>query len=227
MSKPETMKAYCFSKIGKIDLIDVEKPKILKPTDVIGKVLKATICGTDLHIVDGHMEFITVAAGKRPGRGLALGHEAIVKVIEVGSAVEKFKVGDVAIASCCSSCGHCFYCQKNIQAHCINSEGLLGCYLGAEIDGFHAEYTRIPFADHSIFKVPEGQPLEPLLLLSDILPTSYEVGVKGKVEESDSVAVIGLGPVGLCILLTLSLFQPSQVIAIDLDERRLELAKKR
>ncbi|GMG21297.1 unnamed protein product [Ambrosiozyma monospora] len=219
------MKAMCFLDESNIKLLDIPRPKLLKATDVVGKVLRTTICGSDLHMIDGFLKDSTEAAKAKPGRGFAMGHEGVIEITQVGSAVHRFKVGDVCIASCISSCGECYYCKKNRQSHCSRSEGSMSCVLGIETDGLQAEYCRIPFADHSLYKCPKGVPLDTCLLLSDVLPTSYELGVRGKIEEGDTVAIVGMGPIGLGALLSLKTFKPAQIIAIDMNESRLKIAK--
>ncbi|VEU20144.1 DEKNAAC101039 [Brettanomyces naardenensis] len=223
------MKALTYLKPGVIRWQSVAKPKILKSTDVIGKMLATTICGTDLHIIKGDCPETTVIAEEEQnkGRGIILGHEGIIKVEEVGSDVKKFKPGDVCIVSCITSCGTCYYCKRDLQAHCTNSEGTSGWILGHEIDGTQAEYLRVPFADYSLFKAPQNVSTDSLIMLSDILPTSYEVGVlNGQVKEGDSVAIVGLGPVGLSALLGAKALNPKELIAIDMDDARLAVAKK-
>ncbi|QPG74532.1 hypothetical protein FOA43_001862 [Brettanomyces nanus] len=221
------MKALTYLKPGVIRWQNVAKPKLLKSTDVIGKLVATTICGSDLHIIKGDCPESTVIAENNPGRGLILGHEGIIKVKEVGSDVKKFKPGDVCIVSCITSCGSCYYCKNDLQAHCMNSEGTSGWILGHEIDGTQAEYMRVPFADYSMYKAPKGISNDSLLMLSDILPTSYEVGViSGQVKEGDTVAIVGLGPVGLSALIGAKALNPKEIIAIDMDDARLEVAKK-
>ncbi|ODV87265.1 hypothetical protein CANARDRAFT_195200 [[Candida] arabinofermentans NRRL YB-2248] len=219
------MKALTFLGANTIKYQEVAKPIIKKPTDVVGKILWTTICGSDLHILKGDVPESIAKANEQKGRGLILGHEGVIKVESVGSAVTKFKQGDVAIVSCISSCGSCYYCKKDLQSHCSNTEGTSGWILGHEIDGTQADYVRIPYADNSLYKAPENVPAESLLMLSDILPTAYEVGVlSGKVKEGDTVAIVGLGPVGLSALLTCKTLKPAKIIAIDMDDARLEVA---
>lgn len=196
-------------------LKSVAKPAITKPTDAIVKLSKTTICGTDLHISLGH-----VPACKP---GTILGHEGIGFVDEVGPGVSNFSKGDKVIISCVTSCGSCYYCKRNLQSHCTDG----GWILGHKIDGTQAEYVRIPHADHSLYLAPEGASDESLLMLSDILPTGYEIGVlSGKIEQGDTVAIVGAGPVGMASLLTCKVFKPSRIIMIDLDDLRLEAAKR-
>ena len=219
------MKGLCYLKPGVIKLQEVPKPKIIEPTDVIGKVIMTTICGSDIHIIKGELDFITKNV-EETGRGVVLGHEGIIEVEQVGSAVKNLRPKDVCIMSCISCCGKCHYCKEGCPAHCLNSVGICGCYIGSMIDGAQAEYVRVPYADHSLYKCPEGVPLSSSLMLSDILPTSYELGVlNGNVKEGSTVAIVGVGPIGLAALLSAKAMKPAYIVAIDLDDTRLEKAK--
>ncbi|ODQ47353.1 hypothetical protein PICMEDRAFT_71433 [Pichia membranifaciens NRRL Y-2026] len=221
------MKALTYMGPGVISWHSIPKPKILQPTDVIGKVVATTICGSDLHILKGDVPETTAAASKNPEKGLVLGHEAIIEVESVGKDIKKFSPGDICIVSCITSCGSCYYCKKNLQSHCNGNEGTSGWIFGHEIDGTQSEYVRVPFGDTSLFKVPKGVSYDKLLMLCDAMPTSYEIGVlAGGVKQGDSVAIVGLGPVGLSALLSAKTLRPAQIIAIDMDDERLELAKQ-
>lgn len=221
------MKALTYLEPGVISWRDVPMPTIEAETDVIGKVIATTICGTDLHIIKGDVPESTAAAKKNGENGLILGHEAVIEVTEVGKDVHKFKKGDIALVSCITSCGDCYYCEKNLQAHCSGNEGSSGWIFGHEINGTQAEFVRVPFGDFGLHKAPEGVAIDSLLMLCDAMPTSYEIGViAGEVKEGDSVAVVGLGPVGLGALLTAKTLNPEKLIAIDMDDTRLELAIK-
>ena len=207
------MKALVYQGPGKKALEDRPKPAIAAPTDAIVKIVKTTICGTDLHILKGDV------ATCAPGR--ILGHEGVGVVDEVGPAVTAFRPGDRVIVSCISSCGKCDYCRKGMYSHCVNG----GWILGNTIDGTQAEYVRTPFADTSLYHIPAGADEEALVMLSDILPTGFECGVlNGKVQPGSTVAIVGAGPIGLAALLTAQFFSPSEIIMIDLDENRLEMA---
>ena len=157
-----------------------------RPSDAIVQVDTATICGTDLHILKGDVP--TVAEGR------TLGHEAVGTVVETGDAVENVRPGDRVLVSCISACGRCRYCRQGMYGQCQSGGGWI---LGHLIDGTQAELVRIPFADNSLYKVPEGLGDEQVLFLSDILPTGSEVGVlNGNVRPGDVVAVVGAGPGG-------------------------------
>lgn len=209
------MKALVYLGPKQMEWTDKEKPKIEKATDAIVKITKTTICGTDLHILSGDVPAVT--------SGRILGHEGVGIVEEVGSAVNNFKPGDNVLLSCVTACGRCDYCKKQMYAHCEDG----GWILGHLIDGTQAEYVRIPYADTSMYPVPEGSNEEALVMLSDILPTGFEIGViNGKVEPGSVVAIVGAGPVGMSALLTAQLYSPAEIIMIDLNDARLELAKK-
>jgi alcohol dehydrogenase len=208
------MKALVYRGPGKKALEDRPKPQIAAPTDAIVKITKTTICGTDLHILKGDVPTC------QPGR--ILGHEGVGVVDEVGPAVTMFKPGDRVLISCVSACGKCAYCRKQMYSHCTTG----GWILGNSIDGTQAEFVRTPYADTSLYPIPEGADEESLVMLSDILPTGFECGVlNGKVQPGSIVAIVGAGPVGLAALLTAQFFSPAEIIMIDLDDNRLEMAK--
>lgn len=215
------MKALVFQGPGKKAWEDVPDPKIVHPTDVVVRMDTTTICGTDLHILGGHVPAVT--------EGRVLGHEGVGTIVELGRAVRKLAKGDRVILSCVTSCGSCSYCHQQLPSHCLDDEGApgVGWIFGHLIDGTQAEYVRVPFAENSLHKLPEGVSDEAALMLSDILPTGFEIGVRnGRVKPGDVVAVIGAGPVGLAVTMTAALYGPSRVIAIDLDENRMEQARR-
>ncbi len=214
------MKALVYHGPGQKAWETVPDPKIMNSTDVIVKVDTTTICGTDLHILKGDVPAVT--------DGRVLGHEGVGTVIEVGGAVGSIAVGDRVIISCISSCGSCSYCHQQLPSHCLDGEGTagIGWIFGHLIDGTQAEYVRVPFADGSLHKLPEGVSDEAAVMLSDILPTGFEIGVRnGRTKPGDVVAVVGAGPVGLSAIMTAGLYGASRIIAIDLDQNRLEQAK--
>ncbi len=209
------MKALVYHGPGKMAWEEKPTPTITKPTDAIVKILKTTICGTDLHIMKGDLPAVT--------NGRIIGHEGVGIVEEVGSAVSNYKKGDHVIISCITSCGKCEYCKRGMYSHCTDG----GWILGNLIDGTQAEYVRIPYADNSLYPIPAGSDEEALVMLSDILPTGFECGVlNGKVQPGDTLAIVGAGPIGMAALLTAQFFTPSEIIVIDLDDNRLATAKK-
>src|SRR3954452_15834605 len=213
------MKALVYGGPGQKAWQDVPDPRILKPTDAIVRVDTTTICGTDLHILKGDVPAVT--------EGRILGHEGVGTITEVGAAVSTLSAGDRVIVSCISACGSCSYCHQGLYAHCQAEEGAsgIGWIFGHLIDGTQAELVRVPFADNSLYKVPEGVRDEAAVMLSDILPTGFEIGVRyGRVKPGDIVAVVGAGPVGLAAMMTSGLYGAARVIALDLDANRLEQA---
>ncbi|MFH3480815.1 zinc-dependent alcohol dehydrogenase family protein [Xanthobacter variabilis] len=208
------MKGLVYRGPGQKALEDVPDPKIEQPTDAVVKVSRTTICGSDLHILKGDVPTV------KPGT--VLGHEGVGIIEEVGPAVSTFKKGDHILISCISACGRCEYCRRGMYSHC----SVAGWMLGHTIHGTQAEYVRIPFADTSLHRIPEGMDEEALVMLSDILPTGFECGVlNGKVQPGSTVAIVGAGPVGLAVLLTAQFYSPAEIIMIDLDDNRLELAR--
>ncbi|MFV0432997.1 MAG: zinc-dependent alcohol dehydrogenase family protein [Leucobacter sp.] len=215
------MKALVYEGPGQKSWKEVPDPQIQHPTDVIVKMEATTICGTDLHILKGDVPAVT------PGR--VLGHEGIGVITEVGSGVSGLAGGDRVILACVSACGRCSYCKQGLYSHCLAEEGAsgIGWIFGHLIDGTQAEYVRVPFAENSLYKVPEGVSDAEGILLSDILPTGYEIGIRnGRTKAGDVVAVIGAGPVGLAAVMTARLNGPSKVVAVDLDDNRLERARE-
>ncbi len=214
------MKALVYHGPGKKALEEVPDPKILEPTDVIVRIDTTTICGTDLHILKGDVPAVT--------EGRILGHEGVGTVTETGPAVSSIDVGDRVLISCISACGACSYCHQGLYAHCLADEGAsgLGWILGHLIDGTQAEFVRVPFGDNSLYKLPAGVSDEAAVMLSDILPTGFEIGVRyGRVKPGDVVAVVGAGPVGLAAIMTAGLYGAARIIALDLDDNRLQKAK--
>ncbi|KAG7441314.1 GroES-like protein [Guyanagaster necrorhizus] len=210
----DTMKALVFSAKGQPTLQDRPQPAILKATDAIVKMVKTTICGTDLHILKG--DVATCDTGR------ILGHEGVAVVQSVGDGVARFKPGDNVIVSCITSCSSCEYCRKGMPSHCIDG----GWILGNTIDGTQAEFVRIPYADGSLHPMVKSATAEEQVMISDVLPTGFECGVlNGKVAPGNSVAIVGGGPVGLGAMITSKLYSPSQIIMIDLDANRIEMAK--
>ena len=210
-----TMKGLVYGGPGIIELKDIPIPEVLKPTDAIVKILKTTICGTDLGILHGKTPSVLA--------GTTLGHEGVGVVDEVGAAIRNFKKGDHVIISCITADGTCEYCKKQMYSHCEDG----GWILGHTINGTQAEYVRIPHADNSLYAIPPGADEEALVMLSDILPTGHEIGViNGCVKPGDTIAIVGAGPVGMAALLTAQFYSPAIIYMIDVDENRLAFAKK-
>jgi alcohol dehydrogenase len=190
-------------------------PVLQAPSDAIVRITTSTICGTDLHILKGDVPSVT--------EGRILGHEGVGVVTEVGPGVSTFRRGDRVLISCITSCGRCDFCRKQMYSHCRHG----GWILGNTIDGTQAGHVRIPYADTSLYAIPADADEEALVMLSDILPTGFECGVlNGQVHPGDTVAIVGAGPVGLAALLTAQFYSPASIVMIDLDDKRLEVAKQ-
>ena len=211
-----TMKALVYHGPGHKAWQDAPRPTIVDATDAVVRVDTVTICGTDLHILKGDVPAVT--------DGRILGHEAVGTVDSIGAGVKNLKVGDRVLVSCVTACGACRFCREGRYGQCLGGGGWI---LGNTIDGTQAEYVRIPFADTSTYHVPPGASDEQILMLADILPTAYEVGVlNGAVQPGDVVVVVGAGPIGLAAIMSARLLSPSHVVAIDLASNRLDAAKQ-
>ena len=210
----ETMKAFVYHGPENMSLDQVPKPKILKPTDAIVKVTTSTICGTDKHIRHGGLPEV------EPGR--IIGHEFCGIVEEVGPAVTKFKKGDRVAVSCVTQCMNCFYCRRGMYSQCVDGSWIFG-YM---IDGCQADYVRVPYADSGMYIIPEGLTDEDVIFVGDILSTGYYGAEMGRIQPGDTVAVFGSGPVGMCAMATARLWGPANIIAVDIDDSRLEFAQK-
>jgi alcohol dehydrogenase len=210
------MKALVYHGLGQRGWDTVDDPTIIDPTDAVVRIDTSTICGTDLHILKGDVPE-TVP-------GTILGHEAVGTVVAVGAGVSTVSPGDRVLMSCVSACGRCRFCKEARYGQCLGGGGWI---FGHLINGLQAEYARVPFADNSVYKVPEQLSNEQVLFLADILPTSYEVGVlNGTVSPGDVVAIVGAGPIGLAAILTAKLYTPGRIVAIDLADSRLEVARR-
>jgi alcohol dehydrogenase len=210
------MKALVYHGPGRRSWEEVPKPTIQDDTDAIVRVDAVTICGTDLHILKGDVPEVT--------DGRILGHEAVGTVENVGAGVKNVKPGDRVLVSCITSCARCRFCREGRYGQCLGGGGWI---LGHLIDGTQAEYVRVPFADTSTHPVPDGVSDEQVLMVADILPTGYEVGVlNGQVRPGDVVAIVGAGPIGLAAIVGARLYSPSHIVAIDLAESRRDAAKQ-
>jgi alcohol dehydrogenase len=208
------MKALVYHGPGKIALEEKQKPAVKEPADAVVKITHTTICGTDLHIMKGDVPAVT--------DGRILGHEGVGVIEDVGASVSNFRMGDKVLISCITSCGECEYCRREMYSHCVHG----GWILGNTIDGTQAEYVRIPHADTSLYHIPDNVDEEAVVMVSDILPTGFECGVlKGEVKPGDVMAIVGAGPIGLATLLTAQFYSPSEIIMVDTDANRLEVAK--
>ncbi len=212
----EAMKALVYHGPGQRSWDTVPNPTIQSPTDAIVKIDTTTICGTDLHILKGDVPAV------KPGT--ILGHEAVGTIVETGAAVTNFQIGDHVLISCITSCGSCRFCKEARYGQCTGGGGWI---FGHLINGLQAEYARVPFADNSLYKIPSGLTDEQVLFLSDILPTSFEIGVlNGGVQPGDTVAIVGSGPIGLAAVLTAKLYTPGRIVVIDIVDARLAKARE-
>jgi alcohol dehydrogenase len=210
------MRALVYHGPGRKAWEETRDPEISDDADAIVRVDATTICGTDLHILAGDVPEV------RPGR--ILGHEAVGTVVDLGDGVRRLSPGDRVLVSCISACGTCRFCREGRYGQCLEGGGWV---LGHKINGTQAEYVQVPYADTSTYRIPDGASDEEALMLADILPTGYEVGVlAGGVRPGDVVAVVGAGPVGLSVITCARLFSPSRIVAIDVSDARLEAARK-
>jgi alcohol dehydrogenase len=210
------MKALVYHGPGRHAWEDVAEPMVRDPEDAIVRVDAVTICGTDLHILKGDVP------ETEPGR--ILGHEAVGTVEAVGAAVQTIQPGDRVLVSCISACGRCPYCRVGSYGQCRGGGGWI---LGHLIDGTQAEYVRTPFAERSLYKLPDTVSDEAAVMLADIMPTAFEVGVlNGHVTPGDTVAIVGAGPIGLAAIKGARLFSPAHIVAIDLAKSRLDAARE-
>jgi alcohol dehydrogenase len=210
------MKALVYHGPGEKSWDEKPDPQIQVPTDAVVRIDSSTICGTDLHILKGDVPEVVA--------GTVLGHEAVGTVVETGDAVTTLAEGDRVLVSCITSCGRCRFCKEGHYGLCSGGGGWI---FGHLIDGLQAEYARVPFADTSVYKVPEQLTDEQVLFLADILPTAYEVGVlNGKLEPGDTIVVVGAGPIGLAAIMTAKLYTPARIVAVDLADARLAKARE-
>jgi alcohol dehydrogenase len=210
------MHALVYHGPGQKSWEQVPDPELQSDTDLIVGIDAVTICGTDLHIIKGDVPDVA------PGR--VLGHEAVGIVEEAGSAVRHVRPGDRVLVSCIAGCGTCRFCRESRYGQCTGGGGWA---LGHTIDGVQAEYARVPFGDLSAHPLPAGVDDEAAVLLADILPTSYEVGVlAGHVRPGDVVVIVGAGPIGLAAVMTARLYSPSRIVVLDPAAPRREAAKR-
>ena len=205
------MKALVYEGVDQISLKDVPMPKLEESTDVIAKVTLSTICTSDIHIWKGHIPYIQPP--------IVLGHEFCAELVEVGRDVKGFKPGDRVHVAPLTYCGECPTCKSGKVSHCNNGGGF-----GLTTEGCQAEYVRIPHANNCMIPIPENLKEEDVLLLGDMLATAYFGIRNAEVKEGDTVAVMGLGPVGFSMCLLLKRMFKANVIAITLEDENLEKA---
>ncbi len=211
------MKALVLNDLHKFSLGEVEKPQIAHPGDAIIRMTLTTICGSDLHLIHGHIPSTP---------GYVLGHEFVGVVEAVGSDVKDFKPGDRVTGPAAPYCGQCENCQAGHVAHCTRG-GILGSGIEAgDLSGTQSEYIRIPYADVNLVPIPDDLTDEQVLFVGDILSTGYTAVINAELRAGDSLVVYGAGPVGLCAVVAAKLFSPGQIILVDLDPFRLEMGRK-
>jgi len=218
---------------GKVETLKVPDPALLNPHDAIIKITRTAICGSDLHLYDGFIP--TMEAGD------ILGHEFMGIVEEVGREVTNLQRGDRVVVPFTIACGNCFFCKKHIWSACDNSnpnvhlmEAAYG-YSGSGLFGYshmmggyaggQAQYVRVPFANVGPLKIESDLPDEKVLFLSDIFPTGYMAAENAQIQEGDTVAVWGCGPVGQFAIASAFLLGAARVIAIDRFPERLDMAR--
>lgn len=213
-SRPQAMKAVVFHGINDIRMEERPVPVIQDPKDAIVRVVRSTICTSDLHIRNG--------AVPRAVPGIILGHEFAGEVVETGAEVTKLEAGMRVAANCETFCGTCYYCKKGFVNNCEHGGWELGC----RIDGCQAEYVRVPYADMGLTQIPDSVSYEDALFTGDILSSGFWGAEIAEIEEGDCVAVIGAGPVGLCAAESAKYLGAGTVVLIDRDEYRLNLASQ-
>ena len=210
------MKALIYDKNSnpKIALKEKTKPEIISDTDAIIKVTLSSICTSDLHIIDG---FVPNAKNN-----IVLGHEFVGIIEKTGKNVKNFKKGDRVSVNCETFCKDCFFCKNGFINNCINGGWNLGC----TIDGCQAEYVRVPWADNVLTKINDNITDKNALFVGDILSSGYFGAKICEIEPNDTVAIIGSGPVGMCAMISAKILKAKTIIAIDINQNRLNIAKK-
>lgn len=208
------MKALVYIGDKKIELKEIENPKIIDGKDAIVKVQLSSICTSDFHIINGQVP--------RANKNIVLGHEFVGEVVEIGSEVKKLNIGDRVSANCITFCGECYYCKNEFINNCEKGGWEIGC----RINGCQAEYVRVTFADMSLNIIPQNVTYKNALFVGDILASGYFGAELCDMKNNDTVSVIGAGPVGLCAMMSARAFGAKKIIAIDINEDRLNIAKE-
>ena len=211
------MRAVTFDDIKKVGLTELEVPRVVEPSDVVVKVRVAAICGSDLH------PYLGREAGL--DRGTVMGHEFLGDVVEVGSAVERFALGDRVVAPFTTSCGKCWFCMRGLTARCEHGQLFGWVQDGQGLHGGQAEFVRVPFAEGTLVGAPAGSADEEALLAGDVLSTGFYCAQMGAIEPEHVVAVIGAGPVGICATIA-ARQQAQRVFTFDLVPERRVLAER-
>ena len=216
MIKQKNMQAVVYKGNGEVILTERPVPKLIDPKDALIKVTLSTICSSDIHIKHGSVP--------KAIPGTILGHEFVGEVVEIGSDVHNFSVGDRVAVNVETFCGDCFFCKQGFVNNCEDKNG--GWALGCRIDGGQSEYCRIPYADNGLTRIPDTVSDEAALFTGDILSTGYWAAKIGDLKPAQTVVVIGAGPTGLCTMMSARLYSPSKLIVIDHDPYRLQYAKE-
>ncbi len=209
----KTMKAAVWQEKGRVVLEDRPVPTIQEQTDAIVRVTRSSICSSDLHIIHGTVP--------RARENVILGHEFTGEIIETGTGVKRFRVGDRVSVNVETFCGECYFCKRGYVNNCIHGGWELGC----RIDGGQAEFVRIPMADQGLTHIPDGVSDEAALFNGDILATGYWAASIAEIKPADTAVVLGAGPAGLCAMMCARLYSPAKIIAVDTNAERLALAK--
>lgn len=229
-----TMTALTWHGEQDVRVEEVPKPEIVNPTDAIVEITATAICGSDLHLYNGYMPSMR--------EGDVLGHEPMGEVVEVGEEVDRLEVGDRVVVPFTISCGGCWFCEEDLYSLCDNSNpnaelaskimgqspaGLFGfSHMLGGYAGGQAEYLRVPYADVGPVKIDSDLSDEQVLFLSDIFPTGYMAAENAEIEENDTVAVWGCGPVGQFAIQSARMLGADRIIAIDRIPERLEMARE-
>ncbi|HVL39285.1 MAG TPA: zinc-dependent alcohol dehydrogenase [Fimbriimonadaceae bacterium] len=228
------MKAVCWNAKHDVRVEEVPDPNIINPRDAIVRVTSTAICGSDLHLYNGYIPMMK--------SGDILGHEFMGEIVDVGPDVQNLKAGDRVVVPFTIACGGCTFCHEGLYASCDNSNpnaGVAEKLYGASPSGIYgyshlyggyaggqAEYARVPYADSSLFKVPQDLPDEQLLFLTDVFPTGFQAVKQANIKRGDVVAIWGCGPVGQFAIRSAFLLGAGTVYAIDRYPDRLKLAEE-
>jgi len=201
----------------RLSLEETEKPTLKDGHDIIVKVTAASICGSDIHFVKGEVPVIP---------DFIIGHEGVGIVEEVGANVQNFKPGDRVCIPGGVACGTCPECRAGRMYACEKDLMFGAGKVKGDLPGVQAEYTRIPYADLCVVKIPDSVSFKQALMVGDVLSTGYIGVTYGNPQPGDDIAIFGAGPVGLCAVASAKLFNPARLIVVDLEDNRLEMAMR-